>query len=42
LQGHNISYNFYADHTQLHLSFDPSDSSVAGNMLNNCFANIGS
>ncbi len=40
LQGHDISYHFYADDTQLHLSFDPCDSNTAVNRLNNCLADI--
>jgi len=40
LQKHDISYHFYVDDTQLHLSFDPSDLSTAINRLNNRLADI--
>jgi len=40
LQKHDISYYFHADDTQLHLSFDPSDSSTIVNKLNNCLAAV--
>ncbi len=40
LQKHDISYHFYADDTQLHLSFDPSESCAAIKRLNSCLADI--
>ena len=39
-QSYVKSSDFYADDTQLHLSFDPSNSSTAVHRLNNCLADI--
>ncbi len=40
MQKHNISHHFYADDTQLYLSFDPSEANQAMDRLNKCLADI--
>lgn len=40
IQRHNISHHFYADDTQLYLSFDPSEAHQAIDRLNKCLVDI--
>jgi hypothetical protein len=40
MQRHNISHHFYADDTQLYLSFNPSEASQAMDRLNKCLVDI--
>ncbi len=40
IERHSIKYHFYADDTQLYLSFDPSDAVSALDKLNSCLSDI--
>ncbi len=40
IKRHNLSFHFYADDTQLYLSFDPSEAQSALTRLNNCLSDI--
>jgi len=40
IQRHNVSFHFYADDTQLYLSFDPSESQAAAAKLDHCLSGI--
>ena len=40
IKAHNIGYHFYADDTQLYLSFKPSEMASATDKLNACLADI--
>ena len=40
IQRHNISFHFYADDTQLYLSFDPSEAQAAVAKLDHCLSDI--